>query len=216
MSNLKSQAFLEPHRTNSKFVWVSVAALTSVMIQHFFVYPVIKERFIYSLWRILLWTKDQGIFNGCITLMKCFGHVCFLQIFESFDGWYTYIMRNQSQLRCFEGGVFLLGNFSYNRWYPLHRFASKTVWILKVQYYTQLNKIVIKLENTCQKLSKTLSSETGSASSLKGRRVLKPFLDTLKSKSRCVTFLKRCITLLTLTPITPWLGNATSTIITGA
>ena len=141
MSNLKSQAFLEPHRTNSKFVWISVAALTSVMIQHFFVYPVIKERFIYSLWRILLWTKDQGIFNGCITLIKCFGHVCFLQIFESFDGWYMYIMRNQSQLRCFEGGVFLLGNFSYNRWYPLHRFASKTVWILKgsVLYTSQQN-----------------------------------------------------------------------------
>ena len=140
MSNLKSQAFLEPHRTNSKFVWVSVAALTSVMIQHFFVYPVIKERFIYSLWRILLWTRDQGIFNGRITLMKCFGHVCFLQIFDSFDGWYMYIMRNQSQ-RCFEGGVFLLGNFSYNRWYPLHRFASKTVWILKgsVLYTAQQN-----------------------------------------------------------------------------
>ena len=52
--------------------------------------------------------------------MKCFGHVCFLQIFESFDGWYMYIMRNQSQ-RCFEGGVFLLGNFSYD---PLISFAS--------------------------------------------------------------------------------------------
>ena len=148
--------------------------------------------------------------------MKCFGHVCFLQIFESFDGWYMYIMRNQSQLRCFEGGVFLLGNFSYNRWYPCIASPPRQFGFWRVQYYTQLNKIVIKLENTCQKLSKTLSSETGSASSLKGRRVLKPFLDTLKSKSRCVTFLKRCITLLTLTHITPWLGNPTSTIITGA